>query len=525
MASEETPTQRLLIRAGRPPHDETSNVAALAWRGGGHFASNTGNMLYSDSVYRALNTPRTEIVCDAYAPQSRLLSDEEVARVNERFDAYILPLANAFRPEFIKHLVKLTSFIERLAIPTIVTGVGSQSDIGIASEKMDEETRRETIRFVSAVLNKGGSIGVRGELTRKTLLDLGFHDSEITVIGCPSMYDGSREFAVHKSLDSLNIDSKIAINHEWASVDGEVAFYQANEERYRNLTSIYQTSSGGEYILWGRTMEELPIGIPRSVEDKAYRENRLRFFTNVRPWKEFLAQQDFSFGIRLHGVIAALTAGTPAVLMPIDSRTQELSEYHALPHKNFDDVMKSGKLLAEDLYELADFSELNRRMPENWDRYYKFLEDSGLHHIHESGMENPEYEELLRTFHPAPGIEPINFSNSSQVASRFQWLWQDRATDHWRTAGAFEPESDLDVSLNHSLNKSFKDLEKKNKDLTEQSRKLQNDLKSSRQSYEKLQKRVEELEDFRQELHKPFEKRVAAAFKRRVKKILPPYSE
>lgn len=518
--------QKLLIRAGRPPHDETSNEAALAWRGGGHFASNTGNMLYSDSVYRALNTPHTTLVCDAYAPQSQILSDAEVASVNEEFDAYVLPLANAFRPEFVKHLIKLTSFIERLTIPTIVTGVGSQTDIGIGAEGMDDETKRETIRFVSAVLNHAPSIEVRGETTRRTLLELGFHNSDITIIGCPSLYDMSRNYEIRKKLPRLNSDSKISINHEWPMRD-LATFYKANEQKYHNLTTIYQTAEGGEYILWGKTMTNLPAGLPRSVADVAYRENHLKFFTNVSTWKTFLSSQDFCFGVRLHGVIAALAAGTPGVLLPIDSRTMELSEYHALPHKTFREVMDSGKYLAEDIYDEADFSEFNKRMPENWDRYYHFLETSGLHHIHQPNMENPDYERLLSTLHPAPAIEPVNFSDPTAIAARFRWLWQDRTTDHWRPTGSFVPETTLDASLTHSpikeiqkLQKSIETNDKKLSELRVELIKIQkeNDRLSTSltQSNQRVEKRLKSLETYREQLHQPFEKRLWAAIKRRL---------
>lgn len=524
------PIKRILLRAGRPPHDETSNEAALSWRGGGHFASNAGNMLYSDSVFHALNTPDAEITCDAYAPQSRFLSDDEVAAVNDEFDAYVLPLANAFRPEFIKHLTKMTSFIERLHIPVIVTGVGSQGEIGEGASEMDDRTKEETTRFVSAVLDHSSSIGVRGEVTRQVLLDLGFHDSDISVIGCPSLFNNSRDFQVNKKLSHLTEDSRISINHEWPIPD-LVTFYKANEERYRNLTTIYQTAAGGEYILWGRTMEELPEGLPRSIHDRAYKENHLKFFTNVRPWKEFLANEDFTFGVRLHGVIASLIAGTPAVLLPIDTRTMELAEYHAIPHTIFSDVMQSGKYLAEDIYESADFTEFNNRMSENWDRYYKFLEENGLRHIHQPGMENPEYERTLTSFHPAPAIEPINFQDPAAIAARLRWLWQDRTTDHWRPAGAFDPETSLDKPLTHSTVKTLQEIQKKLKKSDLEKNELSLVLSKSEKKISELEhaldateqennKRIKSLEAYRDQLHQPFEKRLWQAIKRRFKRLL-----
>ncbi|WP_410089573.1 polysaccharide pyruvyl transferase family protein, partial [Streptomyces sp. gb1(2016)] len=47
--------------------------------------------------------------------------------------------------------------------------------------------REPTVReFVTEVLNRSASIGVRGEFTEQYLKNMGFRDVE--VIGCPSMF-------------------------------------------------------------------------------------------------------------------------------------------------------------------------------------------------------------------------------------------------------------------------------------------------------------------------------------------------
>ena len=64
-----------------------------------------------------------------------------------------------------------------------------------------------------------------------------------------------------------------------------------------------------------------------------FREDRTRFYVDPWPWIDDLRDFDFSFGTRIHGTIAALLAGTPAVVLAHDSRTLELARYFDIPHR------------------------------------------------------------------------------------------------------------------------------------------------------------------------------------------------
>jgi hypothetical protein len=436
---------RILIRAGRPPHDATSNESALGWRGSGHFGSNTGNMLFSDSVYRMLSTPSAELTCDAYAPEWRFFTDREAEYVNEHFDAYVLPLANAFRRGFGgRPLARLTQLIDKLTIPVVIVGVGGQSRIGAhGPDSLPEFERDNTVAFVKSVLKRSASIGVRGEYTKQLLLDLGFSDSEIDVIGCPSMFVNGPDFRVRPNDATLRPDSPLAINLETA-FDGIGDLYQANETQYSDLVVVYQTLAGCEYIMWGEPAAEFGAGTPKDVTDRAYREGRLRFFTNSRTWHRFMAEREFAFGTRIHGVAAAIAAGTPAFLLAHDSRTLELAEYHGVPHAPYKKVIKSGRYRASDLYERANPDSINAVMAENFHRYAAFLERNGLEHVYQPGKANPEYETMLAEVAMPEGVAPIPALSPEGLTSRLRWLWQGRSADHNRPTGHFQPDFALD---------------------------------------------------------------------------------
>src|SRR5690625_1003873 len=80
---------------------------------------NVGNLIYAYSVYRALMTEGTNIVPDYYSRNSN-----NADKINKKYDAYIIPLADAFRSDFIHELKDYTKLIKKLTIPVVVIGVG-----------------------------------------------------------------------------------------------------------------------------------------------------------------------------------------------------------------------------------------------------------------------------------------------------------------------------------------------------------------------------------------------------------------
>lgn len=96
----------------------------------------------------------------------------------------------------------------------------------------------------------------------------------------------------------------------------------------------------------------------------------MRFFCNVPKWMEFLNDSDLTFGSRLHGNIAAVLAGTPALLVTKDSRTRELAEYHHL--NAIHESKLNEKLTLQELVEQQDFSQIEKYQKQNFDRYVAF---------------------------------------------------------------------------------------------------------------------------------------------------------
>lgn len=153
-------SKRFLMRGGMSPLDNMSPETVIK---NNSIGGNSGNLLYAYGVYRTLLTEDTVIDMDYYSVE-RGYTDAEIAEINEKYDAYICPLADAFRDKFREKLLKYAEFFNKLTIPCYVIGVGLRApyEPKIGSPRIfDAEVRQ----FVKAVLEKSSVIGVRGLIT------------------------------------------------------------------------------------------------------------------------------------------------------------------------------------------------------------------------------------------------------------------------------------------------------------------------------------------------------------------------
>jgi hypothetical protein len=428
--------KRILIRSAKDPFLALSPEASLARN---VFASNSGNMLFAQSVHQMLAVPDVEVVSNGYVPDRVDLQPETVAKINSEFDGFVIPLANAFRPTFINQLRRLTRLIRQLEIPVVVVGVGAQA--APHANELPENVRADSADFLSAVLDRSAKIGVRGEITRRCLAALGFGDEHVEVIGCPSLYGPGRDLTVSKADHGLQTDSRIAANLTLSQVTAAKIMNRA-AERYPRLTYVPQTINELRMLLWGEPLPQ-PIdeNMPASPDHPLYRQNRIRFFLDPLPWHRFLAEHDFAFGTRIHGNIAALSAGIPAYLLTFDSRTTELADYHAIPYAPISKIRPDTD--PAELYDRADLSAFNARQPEAFGHYLGFLEENGLDHIHQPGKENPGFQQRLAEVNFPAGVGTLYAGGEETTAmllDRLRWLHQGVTVDRERSHGAYDPQ-------------------------------------------------------------------------------------
>src|SRR5690625_880838 len=196
--------KKILIRSGMSPLD-TFDVPYIVDRNS--IGGNVGNLIYAYSIYRALTTESTSVVPDYYATDP---SQKRADEINEKYDCYVIPLADAFRPSFVPTLRRYTSLIKKLRIPVHVIGVGLRAPFEPNLDEgfpFDEDVKA----FVSAVLERSSIIGLRGQITSDYLSRLGFREGiDHTVIGCPSMYAFGRQLKIRDT--NITKDSSVSVN-------------------------------------------------------------------------------------------------------------------------------------------------------------------------------------------------------------------------------------------------------------------------------------------------------------------------
>ena len=412
--------KRILLRSGKSPFDVVPVEEAL------HrdvIATNAGNLIFSDATHKILSVPgRTEVVSNG------MRTDVGAAgRINEEYDVFVVPLANAFRPSFESALERLTRLITKLKIPVVVAGVGAQA--GVDNNPARLKAMEPTVRaFVSAVLDRSASIGVRGEFTAKYLTDMGF--SSVEIIGCPSLFMHGDRLTVEKRAAALTADSRIAVNGSHTAVRGGGLhkIITRAHERYPNLRYIGQNLTDARQLHWrdvdspaGRILE-----MPTHPDHPMYREDKVRVYVDPVTWIDDLREYDYSFGSRIHGNIAALLAGTPATVLAFDSRTLELCRYFEIPHRLLNEV--PADLDPADLYEEADFGALTGNHRERFDRFMGFLDKNGLENTFTHGDGGKAYEAKLRSLAFPAGVRPWNDADLASLTTRFGWL-QQRITE------------------------------------------------------------------------------------------------
>ncbi|MBK3626406.1 polysaccharide pyruvyl transferase family protein [Streptomyces asoensis] len=411
--------KRILLRSGKSPFDVVPVEEAL------HrdvIATNSGNLIFSDAAHKILSTPDSEVFSNGMRTDVNA-----AARINEEYDAFVVPLANAFRPTFEQPLKRLTRLIGKLKIPVVVMGVGAQT--GVTYDPARLKPMEPSVRaFCSAVLERSASIGVRGEFTEQYLTDMGFRDVE--VIGCPSMFMYGDRLPVEKKTAALTPESRIGINGSHTAVRGgglHKVITRAHE-RYPHLRYIGQNLTDARQLHW-RDVDS-PAGriteMPTHPDHPMYREDKARVYIDPITWIDDLRDFDYSFGSRIHGNIAALLAGTPATVLAFDSRTLELCRYFEIPHRLLSEV--PADLDPAELYEEADFTGLTGNHKERFDRFTAFLDKNGLPNTFTHGDGGAAFDKKLRSLSFPAGVRPWNEADLASLTARFGWL-QQRITE------------------------------------------------------------------------------------------------
>lgn len=372
--------KKYLIRAGFDPLKQ-ADPNEFVWKS--HVGGNSGNLMFAYGVMNALKTKDTEL---SYTYKWSF-TDEEISKINETYDAFILPMADAFRPRFMNQLSGYTQFIRRLKIPVIVIGIGLRADYEpdfSAGFPFDDIAKD----FVKAVLDHSPMLGLRGGLTARYFSHLGFiEERDYTIIGCPSLYTYGNAIKT-KDLNS-NIEKLVINTNGYYNVGHINEFLLNTVEKFPGFCLVQQIQKeyqdmyiGDRWIPWllkGEGKKQDKYIIKGSALERLYREDRVRYFFDVPSWINFMKSFDLFVGNRFHGTVAAVLAGLPYIMIPFNARTREMVEYHHLTSLTPDEIRENTFVL--DYLDQLDFHSFEKNANENFQHYLRFLECCGLKHI------------------------------------------------------------------------------------------------------------------------------------------------
>lgn len=361
--------KEILMRAGKDPR---TPVDAYETFTSNLIGNNNGNLMFATASHKLLSTSEQNVTAHGLS-----FHPNQADRINEKFDHLVLPLANAFRKSFEPQLIKLTELILKLDIPVTMLSGGAQSG-GDGSFANLNSIADSVKRFCSAVLDRSPRLSVRGEQTGRYLNSLGIRDVE--VIGCPSLTMHGPGHSV-RPVDTSSL-SRVAYNVETSKdICGHLV---ADAELHYDARYYAQDMSTFELMLHGidRFASERDSRLPLRSTHPAFKEDRARFALDAWTWIDALKKADFSFGPRIHGAVASILAGTPAMLIAHDSRTVELAEVHGIPYLELQDI--SEDLTVQDLALMTDYSKFNKMHTQYVDRIVSFAHAHGLETIYDS---------------------------------------------------------------------------------------------------------------------------------------------
>lgn len=389
---------------------------------------NCGNMIFAHSVARTLLCDDTQI--DTTRTRS-IFSEEKIDQINSEYDCFVIPLANAFRPDFRHELRIITKAVKQLKIPCIVIGIGVQARLD-GSVNKEESFDKDAKKFMKAILEKSALVGIRGEVTADYLKRLGFQEErDFTVIGCPSMYLHGEKLPL-KPVKELTPKSKVSVNRK-VNLPGHLQdFIYESSLLFEDAMYVAQGIDDLKLLYTGQPIsrEKFPNmhpTYPATKDHPIYAKGREIGFVNVPSWMEFLSQRDFSFGSKIHGNITAVISGTPAFVFPSDSRIMELARYHNIQHLPADQITEDTNIF--DIYEKADFTSIHRGHKERFYHYLDFLEQNGLEHIFGKERVNrrTKFDEIIDSHNYPGGILPYTTVSKKEQLERRVCYASDQA--------------------------------------------------------------------------------------------------
>jgi len=328
---------------------------------------NSGNMMFTEAIMRALPSPK--------AGTFRMMPG-----MFDGCDSIVLACANWIN-EF-EDFGWLADALERTNLPVFMVGIGAQAGLDMRAP----EVPAGTLRLLHLVADRSTAISTRGDYTSEVLLDLGIASAVST--GCPSLLLADTEGAITLRPASTEHPVLHGTRHGFGSC-GDLQRYIYREAFRLGTDLLLQSEDADIYFSLGKTNNPeivtralQAISAAYNIADPApvtdYLSKHGRFFRDFKSWIAYMKTRDFCLGTRIHGTVASIIAGTPALLVVHDSRTKELAEIMNIPYVMGDKIDLWQPLDLDALAAQAGSERLAAAYPAYRARFARFFGKNGL---------------------------------------------------------------------------------------------------------------------------------------------------
>lgn len=260
-------------------------------------------------------------------------------------------------------------FVEELDIPTAAFSLGIQDYVGNAGSV--RSVHPSMLRILKHVSNTTGLIGVRGFYTASLLYKEGFNN--VVPVGCPTLFGPlSQNFGVE---NRSNYSKPLNVFHRTLSDVTEklISGIPLLGQDFLDEAVFTDRLSGDKKLVHAETQRYRGHAHGQTALDNIKLNGE--FVWDFDSWFQRIGQADFVFGPRLHGCIAAIIQGIPAIMLARDIRVNEIARFFKIPVLNYGEI--SG-LSVDDLFERTNYQDFNKVYPRRYNNFIAFLAECNI---------------------------------------------------------------------------------------------------------------------------------------------------
>lgn len=366
------PPARIPFQSGVPLTNGSTITEHLDAR---TLVGNLGNMIHRMAMIQMVKCDRARSSqLNIFKMISTLKSVEKVADIiNTHFDGMMMTMSNILRPD--AQEPDIAALVRALKVPVYCLGIGLQGDLPKGNANVLTPDVRD---LVFALEESAALFGVRGEQTSDWLRSIGIKNAK--ALGCPSM------FAYPRNILSIESPEK----YDRIITAGHLKLTSDQKSRGHRLMHGF-TNTSPSYVFQGEIAQFKDLLDIPGIYDEATQTLDASSVNNVinqkcrvqtpfgkyysfgesSAWRQACTKYDVYVGDRIHGGVAAMQVGVPALVLHADTRVQELTSYHGIPSCSLEEFARVGVRRAIEGYlngdAISSFKERYRSVLHNFE--------------------------------------------------------------------------------------------------------------------------------------------------------------